>query len=206
MAKRKIPQRCHNSCGLFISVYDSKLSFINQTAREFLTAPKREGEKGSWKGTFGLPQSNGTISRICLDYLLLPDLGRPAKSHSVQDAQISEHEQYPFLSYSADNWFSHYGDQETALADQSVEDVCILCDETRHHVWIWIPVYDPLFLQDLLESKSEWTNLALASYFGLNEVTKLLLDKGADVNIEGGPYHTALQAASARYQLGFDRI
>lgn len=34
-------------CGLVISVYDSKLSFIHQTAREFLIHPERQG---TWKG------------------------------------------------------------------------------------------------------------------------------------------------------------
>jgi hypothetical protein len=35
-----------NLCGLFINIYDSKLSFIHQTAREFLTYPKRQGIYG----------------------------------------------------------------------------------------------------------------------------------------------------------------
>ena len=41
-----------NLCGLFISVYDSKLSFIHQTAREFLLDPSREGD---WRGRFNMP-------------------------------------------------------------------------------------------------------------------------------------------------------
>ncbi|KAF5364446.1 hypothetical protein D9758_010658 [Tetrapyrgos nigripes] len=42
------------------------------------------------------------------------------------------------------------------------------------------------------------TALQGASYYGKKEFVELLLDKGADPNIQGGKYGTALQAASGR--------
>jgi hypothetical protein len=42
-----------NLCGLFISVHDSKLSLIHQTAREFLVDAKHK--EGEWRGRFNMP-------------------------------------------------------------------------------------------------------------------------------------------------------
>jgi ankyrin repeat domain-containing protein 50 len=183
-----------NYCGLFISVYDSKISFIHQTAREFLTAPKREGKEGNWKGIFSLPQSHSTMSRLCLQYLLFPDVGRPAEGYSSGNKPFSDDDQYPFIHYSATHWPSHFIDQETALADQAAEDARMLCDVTGHHASIWTPFFNDWRIHTL----SEWTNIALVSYIGLQQVASLLVDKGAGINNEGGPsYWTALQAASA---------
>lgn len=55
-----------NLCGLFIRIHDSKLSFIHQTAREFLISRK---QTGAWKGRLNLPKSHGILFRVCLNYL-----------------------------------------------------------------------------------------------------------------------------------------
>lgn len=45
-------------------------------------------------------------------------------------------------------------------------------------------------------SGSSWATLFLAAEKGYEEVVKLLLDKGVDVNTQGGQFGNALQAAS----------
>ena len=47
------------------------------------------------------------------------------------------------------------------------------------------------------------TPLLLAAESGYDAVVKLLLDKGADINAQGGEYGNALQAASHR---GHERV
>ncbi|KAK3334654.1 hypothetical protein B0H65DRAFT_561698 [Neurospora tetraspora] len=75
--KQRFASYAANLCGLFISVYDSKLSFIHQTAREFLTNPQRQGK---WEGRLNMRKSHSTMSLVWLHYLLLPDLATPAAS------------------------------------------------------------------------------------------------------------------------------
>ena len=62
-----------NLCGLFITVHDSKLFFIHQTAREFLVTPHIPDGKGkeTWKGRLSVPRAHGVVSKTCLYYLSL---------------------------------------------------------------------------------------------------------------------------------------
>jgi hypothetical protein len=174
-----------NLCGLFINVYDSTLSFIHQTAREFLIHPERQDK---WKGRLNMSKSHSTISRLCLDYLLLPDIGISVEDNPVNDKQ------HPFLLYAVAHWPLHYVSQEAAVADQSRKDARMLCNLAGHQESIWALIYLKL---RYLRSK-DWADLALASYLGLQLVVEdILHEEKTDVNVKGGDYGTALQAASA---------
>ncbi|KAH6714187.1 hypothetical protein BKA61DRAFT_551586, partial [Leptodontidium sp. MPI-SDFR-AT-0119] len=148
-----------NLCGLFVTVYDSKLSFIHQTAREFLLDSKQEG---NWKGSFTMLQSHSTVSRSCLLYLLLPDINGP-----TEDGDSS---QYPYLTYAAHSWPVHFVSQKSADANTFRKHARRLC-ETRHQAKIWAPSY--------FKKKSRrydgWSDLTLASYFGFSEVVEDIL-------------------------------
>ncbi|KAK1764670.1 hypothetical protein QBC33DRAFT_546789 [Phialemonium atrogriseum] len=174
-----------NLCGLFISVFDSKLSFIHQTAREFLTDSKQEG---SWKGRFNMPQSHSTISRSCLYYLLLPDIDRPVEDSPAKDKQ------HLYLAYAAAHWPLHFVSQEVTDADLFRKDARTLCNIAGHQASIWVPSY----LKQRKLQWEGWTDLALASYLGLKQVVQdILFKEKTDVDIRGGDYSTALVAALA---------
>ena len=59
--------RIKNICGLFVSVVDSKVYLIHQTAREFLLGE----EDGGWKKSFRPAESNLVLLKVCLWYLQL---------------------------------------------------------------------------------------------------------------------------------------
>jgi hypothetical protein len=82
-----------NLYGLFINVYDSKLSFIHQTAREFLI---HSNPQGNWKRRLNIPKSHNTISRLYLHYFSLKNFAAPIQSDS-------SNQKYPFLPYAANN-------------------------------------------------------------------------------------------------------
>ena len=69
----------------------------------------------------------------------------------------------------------------------------MLCNIAGSQACIWAPNY---FRERYLRWEG-WTDLALASYLGVKQVVQMLLDEGANVNLQGGEYGTALQAASA---------
>jgi hypothetical protein len=159
-----------NLCGLFISVYDSKLSFIHQTAREFLLDSKQEG---NWKGSFDMAQSHNIISRSCLLYLLLPDINGP-----IEDGNPT---QYPYLAYAADFWPLHFVSQKAADANAFRKYARTLCNTTGHQASIWVP---SCLRYRHLHWKG-WSDLALASYLGLSEVVEdILFKEKPDVDLE----------------------
>ena len=206
-----------NLCGLFISVRDdSQLYFIHQTAREFLVHSEKQGK---WQGRFSIPESHGTMSLVCLDFLLLPDLTL---------TQLSLDDRGSLLSYSACYWTVHFTSQECGVASQSRKDARRLCDPAGEQAKLWIPGYFKqtgtrsdfstelqltsylglkLIIEDLIQEEIDinaqggkyGTALVAASREGYSEVVQLFLDNGADVNAQGGDYGTALQAASMQY-------
>ncbi len=99
MAEEHLPEVVTTLCGLFISVYDSRLSFIHQTARESSQIQTTR----CMARRLNMPDSHSTLSLVCLHYLMLPDIEN----------------QSSFLPYSAANWPSHYISQPIAVADQA---------------------------------------------------------------------------------------
>ena len=94
-------------CGLFVSVYDSKVSFIHQTAREFLIHRER---KGNWQGRLDLTRSHGKMALTCLEYLAYLDDQKP--SHEIKSI-------CPLAEYSAQYWTDHV---KIAEAEEDVQE------------------------------------------------------------------------------------
>ena len=107
-----------NLCGLFISVHDSQLYFIHQTAKEFLLDNER---KNGWRGRLKVQASHRTLSQVCLSYLLLP---LPSYSDRVM---MQEADKYHFLAYAAANWAFHLRSQGPIIPERSRKDARELC-------------------------------------------------------------------------------
>jgi uroporphyrinogen-III synthase len=199
-----------NLCGLFVTVHDGKLSFIHQTAREFLTHAKQGGK---WKGRFNNePKLHSRISLICMQYLLLPDLA------TASFPQFKP--RYAFVSYAANSWSFHYASQEATDAYLYRKDALTLC--CTDHVWkdIYVPrrVFSGLewasyfglqqIVQDILLEKADArlnleAALTVASQKGHKEIAQMLLENGAGVNAKTLSGRTALYIAS---QNGYKEI
>ncbi|KAF7176013.1 hypothetical protein CNMCM7691_001188 [Aspergillus felis] len=187
-----------NLCGLFISVYDSKLSFIHQTAREFLIHPER---KGKWQGRLNMSKSHGKMSLVCLTYL----------SYLYGQSPVTEikAQKCPLAQYSARYWMDHARPAET---QKDIQESILNFFPAKGSPYgeMGTPLYYASLagLQrtvELLIEKGADVNaqggdygyaLQAASYQGHKEVVQLLLEKGADVNAQGGLFGNALQAAS----------
>ena len=151
-----------NLCGLFVSVYDSKLSFIHQTAREFLIDSE---PAGIWKGRFNMAQSHHSLSQSCVFYLLLPDISVP-----IEDSSST---QFPFRAYAASTWPLHFVSQNAAGANALRRQARRLCNTTGHQIGTWVPYY-------FRQQGFPWvylSDLALASRLGFREVVEDILFK-----------------------------
>ena len=175
-----------NLCGLFISVYESKLSFIHQTAREFLIHPQREHK---WQGRFNVSEAHGKMSLVCLEYLSYID---------AQDIPINELKgEFPLAHYSSRYWMGHARPAESEEEVQkSVSDFFLQREQTY---MTWGKPFDPERPWDYEPGqRSMPIPLYYASLAGFQCTVNILLQKGMDVNARGGRYGNALQAATAK--------
>ncbi|KAH7124971.1 hypothetical protein B0J13DRAFT_531240 [Dactylonectria estremocensis] len=159
-------------CGLFITITDSKICLIHQTAKEFLVAKDnldpRTGHDNplKWKYSLQPPVSHRVLCQICIWHLLFTEFEtNPLEEYS--DDEVSHYLRgHVFLDYSATNWAAHF--RASGIENDAViESVWRICDATSRRCGTWFRVYwantDTGFPQG-------FTTLMIASYFGLEQI------------------------------------
>ncbi|QYS97233.1 NACHT_N domain-containing protein [Trichoderma simmonsii] len=161
-----------NLCGLFISIHDSKLYLIHQTAREFLldTNPS-----GAWRGRLNLSRSHGTLAKACMSYLLMLD----AQFENTTKLK----EKYPFSSYAASSWFLHFQSQDAGSTDTSRKLARSLCDISAPQTRNWLEGCDSYTFSDIHALLQRSIDLWLAVVFNLpSVVSDMMTHEHPDVN------------------------
>ena len=199
-----------NLCGLFVSVIDSKIYLIHQTAREFLIfnqtsiqqlppAPM-ESSSRKWKSSLKPEKSNLILAQACIWYLLFtvfeshPLIQKIAEGddRSWEDTlhgmyiERKGYEQYTtehyFLDYAAQHWAVHFREAKVAKQTALCKSVALKVCETRNiRFSTWFIVYWSKFSRRHIWPKMS-TELMVASYFSLEDAVQLLLELKADVN------------------------
>ncbi|KAM0147381.1 hypothetical protein ACHAPG_010622 [Botrytis cinerea] len=178
-----------NWCGLFISIHHNKVYFLHQTAREFLLSElsslaKIQTEGSSWQGSISIQDSHSVLATSCIRYLELfnhetvvsPDEDESTCLHMDRDI---------FLDYSAENWAHHFREARTSSDEKLVHSVLQICGPDSKSCLIWGKIYWSSRYYDYTECH---TTIIIASYFGLNEIVKLLLERGADIESKDSKY------------------
>ncbi|KAF3073748.1 hypothetical protein CFAM422_003956 [Trichoderma lentiforme] len=161
-----------NLCGLFISIHDSKLYLIHQTAREFLldTNPS-----GAWRGRLNLSRSHGILAKACMSYLLMLD----AQFENMTKLK----EKYPFSSYAANSWFLHFESQDASSTDTSRRLARSLCDISAPQTRNWLEGCDSYAFEDIYLISEKNIDLWLAVCFNLTSVVSdMMTHEHPDVN------------------------
>ena len=132
------------------------------------------------------------LASSCLGYLL-----------QFQQSELKPDflKSFQLADYSAEFWTRHA--EKTGNWTKETNEAAIrLCCKKEPAYTNWVRLWDPdkpwrkPDLQKNLERIAD--PLYYAALLGLREVVELLLDKGADVNAQGGDFSNALQAASFR--------
>ena len=193
------PSKVKNLCGLFVTVIDSKVYLIHQTAKEFLV-PKRDSCRMGWKHSLRPQDSNLVLAETCISYLLFAEfemrplvIGPEFKTWEGIVDQYSN--KYDFLDYAAKHWAFHF--REAKIKDEGalLMSTFDICDTKSKRFLTWFQVYcttSALFYR----CPQNFTDLMVGSYFGHEIVVKLLLDKDANVNAEDSVGRTALYLAA----------
>ncbi|KAI9672821.1 MAG: hypothetical protein M1831_000257 [Alyxoria varia] len=196
-------QLCENIrsiCGLFISVTDSRIYLIHQTAKEFLISKDdfadrhRNARSGKdvWKHSLSLPESNRILMTIAVHYLSLSgfpvefenmvDILMTDAPWNIRDAyhffearkRLKSHPRWSFFLYAADHWIHHFQESQTEEPDVVVELALDLCNPRSVRYKRWFRVCELSTRHDQSLSKAS-TSLIIASCFGLYPVVKLAL-------------------------------
>ena len=187
----RLQETLPSRCGLMISIVASKVYFIHQTVKEFLL-----GEVGInpsagriWQRSLNLEESHHLMTEICLRSISFSEV--QLDQANVSNALLPEDDRemepnaycqrYAFLSYSAIYWADHSRGQKNSNGIKTIEH-CLETSDCCSVIGRW---------------RNYGTRLHAASLGGHETIVTMLLEKGADVNAQGGFYGNALQAASS---------
>ena len=171
-----------------------EMRLAHYSVKEYLVSERIK--KGS-TAAFHLMEASAhkSIAEICCTYLL--SFNRP---DSLISQPISD---FPLIDYAAQNWYNHArivqtGSQKTADA-MSFRLLDATRDSSFHNCLRVFQPDRPWYGQEMqLDLTEIGPPIYYASYLGLLETVRLLLENGADANSVGGYYGNPLQAAALR--------
>jgi hypothetical protein len=127
-----------NLCGLFVTVFDSKVYLIHQTAKEFLV---KNGiiqflSVGTWKHSLEPRESNLVLAKICIWYLLFTvfesdplviDSGASAYDIPFNVEEYAD--KYDFFDYAAKHWGTHF--RRAKIMDEPIVKLALEIYDSR---------------------------------------------------------------------------
>ena len=170
-----------NICGLFLSVVDSRVYLIHQTAREFLVCEEsahsssalQASSVGHWNKSFYPSQSNLLMAKICVDYLQLRGL---VEERAVIDADGILRDS--FVEYAALFWPSHFTQAKNLPDSALIEKVAYkICDMQSKFFNLWFGLHWRFVRYCDFPSRRTVTSVLLESFWGHDKVVKLLLQR-----------------------------
>jgi ankyrin repeat protein len=186
--------RLRSWCGLFVSVHHGKVYFLHQTAREFLLADLPGSALGlqgmQWQHSIAMRDAHKVLAECCVRFLSFFNSDKTNK-------RIDRTTNAALFDYSAQFWPMHFREScFSSSRDAVIYNVALTVSDPKSRAFSrWSRIY---WKDKTYEDPQTNTQLVIASLFGHNTVVQMLLDKGADVNAQGGYYGNALQAASER--------
>ncbi|KAI3340554.1 hypothetical protein F4824DRAFT_425241 [Ustulina deusta] len=87
-------------CGLFVTIIDSKIYLLHQTAKEFLVQhdpkprSKRNSDHFKWKSSLCAQDSHRVLSHICIWYLLFDEFETYPLIEATSECHVSTRRQY----------------------------------------------------------------------------------------------------------------
>ena len=131
--------KLRNWCGLFVQVYNDKVTFIHQTAREFLISSGVSDLQiirvnDSWMGSCTIEQAHEVMARACIAYLLMS-----SKSfHSDDTWKWPWDTTRSLLSYAAGKWDRHVHDGSCSNDQELLVRMSLLCSPGTKACNVWL--------------------------------------------------------------------
>ena len=170
MSEKRFKQAVRDLCGLFLTIIDSRVYLLHQTAREYLIREELDDSHDTldkalplpcWKQSLHPVVSHRILAETCMRYLKILD---PNGSSLA------------LLEYSSISWFSHFRHAKLNWADDLTTLAIDIC-AVHGTLGKWYTRYEsrtnyPAFDQPL----------GIVSCFGIEAAARLLLKNGAVVD------------------------
>lgn len=211
MRENSFRERVRNICGLFVTIIDSKIYLLHQTAREFLVGnsltpaddsitrntkshlspPKAVNIDAASNTLLDLQKAHSLLFQICSwhakfeVFKICPPPLYGNKSF-FDDAAVVRFREYVarhvFLEYSSESLVQHYLSSDTQEGIETMISLIGDFDRTTGRSQTWFEI---LFVHERRNfAPIGMTSLMLASFLGLDRVVKVLLqDSAINVNI-----------------------
>ncbi|KAI1416756.1 hypothetical protein F5Y13DRAFT_204139 [Hypoxylon sp. FL1857] len=184
--EERFREKIRELCGLFVTIVDSKIYLLHQTAREFLvkdeTSIESTGNSFQWKHSLKLVDAHRLLATICIWCLLFDECVKSPANINKYPKSIRGKDWYWYsfardilhrgaFDYSVTHWVTHYREARFQSDDPIQHLIYRLFDPTRSSFWYLESKY--------LGLKPETSSgLILASFFGFEEVVRRLLRQG----------------------------
>ena len=185
-------------CGLFVTIIDSRVYLIHQTAREFLLANERVSQPTVadvvlWKHSIDHKAAHSVLAEACITYILLPifDLN-PLTLYDTppsRDKSIAYMSSHTFLGYAAYYWMDHASQADMDENPRLAELAYMICDVKPDRSWTWDFVrrdefpYAGLDYDDPHRASFQFNPLFVGCYSGLAPLVELWLQHEYDQDL-----------------------
>ena len=174
-------QTIRDLCGLFVTIIDSKVYLLHQTAREFLVQGENYGNQSEdhfssqslskWKGSVGITSADRVLASVWTKYLSLSD---PYASKTA------------LLEYPVEFWYVHFRNANIDCREIWAALAASLCGEMTISPHSWYGHCTDEGHPD------PGRTLHIVSFFGIEAAARRLLEDGAEVDDRDDMKWTAL--------------
>ncbi|KAM0246182.1 hypothetical protein ACHAQJ_010321 [Trichoderma viride] len=189
-SEERFREKVRDLCGLFVTVINSRIYLLHQTAKEFLVQTNPANiSKGiyinpKWKHSLWPQESHRLLVEICIWHLLSAEFEDQPPTGKGMISQYTDNQ--VFLDYSATHWTTHLRESRIEVNKSLNQLLLKLCDATSNRCLTWLMIY---WRSTNTDFPRNFTTLMIASYFGLTTVLKPLLKlDSTDVNSKDGTY------------------
>ncbi|KAJ5291436.1 hypothetical protein N7478_000687 [Penicillium angulare] len=191
--------RLRTVCGLFVSIHHDKIYFLHQTAREFLLAdtvsPVLDASGLLWQHSITSQSAHTLLAEICVIYLDFLNEYDGSQELKREGEEGGDHivDLRAFLIYAANNWGMHARTACISTRSDLIPLILSICGPNSGISSIWFEIYR----STIRGGPNGWFNdLLITSYFGIEAVVKVQLERDAVIDSRDSEGRTPLSWAA----------